>query len=690
MSEAALHLTRIEIRNLFNHDHTEIELDQGLNVIAGPNGSGKSSLMEAIYFALYGSKAAGVMGLTLDEILRDEADDGHVTVEFRHRGIDYRATMGLRRRNGKTGSHNCSLVSDEGEWSGASAMTDAMAEIVGMSAEDVANAVYIRQGDVDRIIHARPEERRSLMDRLLQLAELDTYGERAKKARSAVNRRHKETQGQLSEIDDDIQELEDDEVERRCEETRLAVEDKQSVRYRTFQGLQTAKDELSQLQALQKRQSEIDQTRRTIEEKRGELGPLNQEINDLRGQLPDIQADNPKGRMSEIETRRNEGIPHEIQSARDEAKRQIEELAISEAQTTATRLEADLGNLDKQIRHRQNLIDQGKCPECGQSVDEVTFDISEDRSRRDDLQCQLNQAQEEVNNLKTRQAEIEQERDEAIQKLTNEESRLRVEHDRLSTYVNLSSEINDKQRQYRKTQEHIGELERQLPSEDELDPQELERINDQVQRLTNVFNRIDSETKQLENDHNKLALRVNDLKSKRENRNQAQARKDQLEAWLAEVDQCGQFYGQIKQELREQKVAAIEREANRLFRLMDDGHAYTGLEISTDYDIAVELRDGRRVTPSHLSGGERGLVNMALRGAIHQVLSRAQAELPLLLDEPTTHLDDTHVQRLRHLLEDLSGQVLLVTHEEGLMDVADREFRAEKLADNTSRVNRVR
>jgi DNA replication and repair protein RecF len=42
--------TRIELRDFRNYEHAELELGEGLSVVAGPNGAGKTNLLEGLYF----------------------------------------------------------------------------------------------------------------------------------------------------------------------------------------------------------------------------------------------------------------------------------------------------------------------------------------------------------------------------------------------------------------------------------------------------------------------------------------------------------------------------------------------------------------------------------------------------------------------------------------------------------------
>src|SRR5215208_1811392 len=45
-----MRVRRIQVRDFRNYEAAEVELADGLTVIAGPNGGGKTNLLEAVYF----------------------------------------------------------------------------------------------------------------------------------------------------------------------------------------------------------------------------------------------------------------------------------------------------------------------------------------------------------------------------------------------------------------------------------------------------------------------------------------------------------------------------------------------------------------------------------------------------------------------------------------------------------------
>jgi exonuclease SbcC len=87
-----------------------------------------------------------------------------------------------------------------------------------------------------------------------------------------------------------------------------------------------------------------------------------------------------------------------------------------------------------------------------------------------------------------------------------------------------------------------------------------------------------------------------------------------------------------------------------------------------------------------VSGGESAVFNPALRGAIYRFLTEGFEDdfpmPPLILDKPTAHLDDGHVDRLNDVVEAMRTagvkQTIVVSHDEGLIDSADQRIQVRQ------------
>jgi exonuclease SbcC len=70
-------VTRVRLSNFKCYASADVSLRSGVTVIFGPNGAGKSSLLEAVFFALYGATA---LDATLEDVVTRGAEDAGIEV----------------------------------------------------------------------------------------------------------------------------------------------------------------------------------------------------------------------------------------------------------------------------------------------------------------------------------------------------------------------------------------------------------------------------------------------------------------------------------------------------------------------------------------------------------------------------------------------------------------------------------
>jgi len=76
-------VTRLQLRDFRNYEHADVELGDGLTVIAGPNGAGKTNLLEAVFFGCTGrsprtsnERELVRRGASVTRVVLDTAADG--------------------------------------------------------------------------------------------------------------------------------------------------------------------------------------------------------------------------------------------------------------------------------------------------------------------------------------------------------------------------------------------------------------------------------------------------------------------------------------------------------------------------------------------------------------------------------------------------------------------------------------
>jgi exonuclease SbcC len=106
------------------------------------------------------------------------------------------------------------------------------------------------------------------------------------------------------------------------------------------------------------------------------------------------------------------------------------------------------------------------------------------------------------------------------------------------------------------------------------------------------------------------------------------------------------------------------------------------LSIDSDFNITLRNRSGE-ISIDELSGGEKVAIGIALRLAIARALSKKISTI--VLDEPTTYLDEDRRGELANILKDsisevssMIPQMVIVTHHEELVDVANTHYEVIK------------
>lgn len=164
--------------------------DSGLFAITGPTGAGKSTLLDAVCLALFAEiprlrtapartrvgegDEEGLAASDPRAILRHGSGEGYAEIDFRMPdGATYRARWAVRRARGKPGgaiqnhTHAFERTDKAENLGGTNTQTkQAIAQVIGLSAEQFTRAVLLAQGDFEALIRADADERAALLEKL--------------------------------------------------------------------------------------------------------------------------------------------------------------------------------------------------------------------------------------------------------------------------------------------------------------------------------------------------------------------------------------------------------------------------------------------------------------------------------------------------------------------------------------------
>lgn len=254
---------------------------------------------------------------------------------------------------------------------------------------------------------------------------------------------------------------------------------------------------------------------------------------------------------------------------------------------------------------------------------------------------------------------------------------------------NLAEKVGFFDREILERKERVKQLEEKLQGS-RLEDLQLKRtqleeyqtnLNEKIRQITAAKDALLKEVGMVENSLKRRNELGDELKAL-ENRQQY------LEAVYSNAEELESMYMRVRADMRARNIGSLSTLLNEMFSLMYTNNAYSHIELDPEYNLTVYRKDGTPLEPKLLSGGERAIFNLVLRCAIYRLLAmgfggdRADGLPPMILDEPTVFLDRGHINQLLKLIDMMRGigvgQIIVVSHDESLIDSADHVFQVEK------------
>ena len=330
-------IQKVRLINFVSHRDTSLELPHGLTAIIGRNGAGKTSILDAISYALFKQHSRGKD----ENLINRRASSAQVQLQFSSNGRNYEITWRIERgrrarailKDAESGSP---ILIDAGE---RTAIPE-MEKILGISREVFLNAAYIRQGEIARLLEARPAERKELISKLLGIDALEkiweslrtpirVLEEKLERLREEAGRRLEleemlkdissrlsESENLLGEKEVKLRKLEEklEEIEgklRRLEEERARAESLREAVSKLEKLIDRRREELSgaerELKLVEEAERKVSELRGVVEER----SRLESEVEELRGRISEMKVVKDK---ENVLRRRAAEISEEINS----------------------------------------------------------------------------------------------------------------------------------------------------------------------------------------------------------------------------------------------------------------------------------------------------------------------------------------------------------------------------------------
>jgi len=178
-------IDRLVLKNFKRFRNEEIKFRDGITGILGNNGTGKSSIVEAIFFALFGTERTGsLQGDYIISSFASPKEKCEVRLDFRIGGDSYSVVRTIKK--GKTG-HDATFHKDGKLMAtGVSQVETEIKRTLGMGRIDFKNTIYAAQKDLLILLESDPRKRKEWFLRALGIDYLNTESQRILKDRADV------------------------------------------------------------------------------------------------------------------------------------------------------------------------------------------------------------------------------------------------------------------------------------------------------------------------------------------------------------------------------------------------------------------------------------------------------------------------------------------------------------------------
>ena len=491
--------------------------------------------------------------------------------------------------------------------------------------------------------------------------------------------------------------------EERREEVESAIETAEQKRDEVREQKQEIDERSSRLDAFEEdvrdvirlRETELADAQKEVESIKDRITELENTVEDHNTKLDDLST--------EVESVTSEKENEEEQIGKLRSKQKALATEIEEGDQAVAAFEA-VEEREREAREAEREVE--RLADEQESADKEVTELEDEIDRLNgELQDQDVEIEKQETAVEDTKAELE-----AVKEA---KSRVSSAFDKYSKIDDVERKIESLSQDIEHTRERREDIQARINDiEDELDElrddladtdidslrSEKEKMEGNIEELETAIEDFGSQIRELDREHTEIESTLQQIQRLQGRVSTAEER----EAWASdlydEFESIRGTYEQVKSQLREKNIALLKRYVNDLFDALYQQQSFERVELRAGYELEMVRADGERMTPRLTSGGEGAILNLALRAAIYRLIAEKEARAgelpPLILDEPTEGLDNTHIREVTELIEEIRKwdvpQVFVVTHQEELFDSGFNEIIVEMDADSQSSTTEVR
>ena len=606
-----LSLNDITLYNFRSHKEFECSFNDGVNAIVGVNGSGKSSLLEAVSWALFGSK--GVTGTNDSLTRRGAKTPARVVLHFTVDGKGYVVDRTV-------GAATLSMSGIEIA-AGTQKVDDAILAILGVTAEQFLSTYYARQKKLEWMSGRSSSDKSNLLNLMLGLSVF----------KESINEQSKEISALKRSIATHISAQDAHDRIQSCKDGIAALQDKLDD---STAMIETCSDEYERLT------DKIEENHKQLVQ----LSALTAELRLTEAQLSDLESSIARD-MSVFFRYKDLPSQDELVDMREKLRAARKKLKDSteEALELRTKLLEQIDRINADIA---DLRDDLTCPTCGTILDNdrVSSIVKAKTSDVHALAVRATSAGEDLVDIKKHDEELSYQQDILSSKIIDAGVR-----DAAKT--SLQSLRDEKYNLNERCIILAGRISEIESSVDE----ELEEKGKNLEQTISA----------LKSDYNDLLVSIAKLEAEQSHIEDDDKKRIELSKELSLESNVLALLKESKDFANSVVKPVIEQHASNLVDAMTNGRF---AQITFDDSYRFEVFDASGVSSPMLSGGEADVVNLAVRIAISYTIMTLGSHRSgvLILDEVFGSLDLSRqasvLQALQELTHNDFKQIIIVSH----------------------------
>lgn len=719
-------LKHLWLKNFCQHEDRQVDLSSGLMGILGPNGSGKSNLINGIIYAI-----TGTLPNNLAQYIKQGSDGGsfaQLTFVSDLTGMTYIIKRSLQPRRAELTCVETNQTIRKSKDIDAFLM-----DTLKIDFNIIRNVLTVSQEDFVSFFRSTPSVRAEILTRLFGFLELKTARESLRqilvstKDSSENGAKLKAYRELLAEAERSLEPYED-------------IDSSQAIQddiYENNQQLEGAKELLNIYKTIEYFVNQKCQTVQKMDKVKDQLKNLGEvpDVARMEAQLKELRAtinyqDNAVQLADSIMALARETFYiqqkylvayHEFQKA-DKPRETDEEFEVLTRNWHVC--EAQVHDLDK-------YADTGCCPTCGQPFPDLAKKLEEateqfnaidkhyDESRLIRNYYQLKEKEykelkqrykDKYDSLKTQVSSwVYNDSAKAISETMKQLPE--ITQSLQEWHIQLYTQIAELVKVFRANQEYLAQFEKETePAKQQKALQDqlnftLKMLQTQWDELVANAPELPPEARsqeQIKADIEKFKKGIEELKAQFHDAVRAEQIKDQIRDLQLNIDKLESLVKHDEEKLKYREVVSevcetlatdafpkyvmiglLEMLTSQInYYLTTFAAPFTVMIDNSSTELYCVFNNGETFMASELSGGQKMVLAISWRLALHNTFATEESCGFLTLDEPTNHLDENNIQNLTQVMaqvkeaaRDRNLQVLVITHEKALEPLFDAVIR---------------